>query len=48
MLPISLPGHLEVIDSRVLAAASEFPSEFPFQRDMNIGNTVCCIVVALS
>ena len=42
MLPISLPGYSEAINSRVLAAASEpeFTSEFPFQRDMNIGNTV--------
>ena len=47
MVPISLPGYPEVIDSRVLAAASEpeFISEFPFQRDMNIGNTVRCLVV---
>jgi len=50
MLPISLPGFPEVLDSRVLAAASEpeFASEFPFQRDMNTGNTVRCIAVVLS
>ena len=49
MLPISLPGYPQVIDSRVLAAASEpeFASEFPFQRDMNIGNTVRYVAVAL-
>jgi hypothetical protein len=50
MLPISLPGYPEIIDSRVLAAANEpeFSSEFPFQRDMNIGNPVRCVTVALS
>ena len=47
MVPISLPGYPEVIDSRVLAAASEpeLVSDFPFQRDMNTGNTVRRLVL---
>ena len=42
MVPISVPGYSWPIDSRILAATNEpaFMSEFPFQRDMNIGNPV--------
>ena len=42
MVPISLPGYTQSIDSRVIAAIAEqaFSFEFPFQRDMNTGNTV--------
>ena len=42
MVPISVPGYSWPIDSRILAATNEpaFTSEFPFQRDMNIGNPV--------
>ena len=47
VLPISLPGHKYLTDSRVMAAIAEpaFASEYPFQRDMNTGNTVCFIAV---
>ena len=47
MVPISLPGFPEPLDSRVIAAIAEpdFASEFPFQRDMNTGDTVRLIVV---
>ena len=47
MVPISLPGFPEPLDSRVIATTTEpdFASEFPFQRDMNTGNTVRPIVV---
>ena len=50
MVPISLPGFPEVIDSRVIAVTAEpdFASEFPFQRDMNTGNTVRFIAVLSS
>ena len=49
-LCISLPGFTQPIDSKVIAAINEpgFTSEFPFQRDMNTGNTVCFIIVPLS
>ena len=50
MVHISLPGYpWKPIDSRVVAAASEpaLASEFPFQRDMNTGDTVCFITVGL-
>ena len=42
MVPISLPGFPEPIGSGVIATTAEpdFASEFPFQRDMNAGNTV--------
>ena len=42
MVPISLPGVPEPIDSGVIATTAEpdFASEFPFQRDMNTGNAV--------
>ena len=42
MVSISLPGYPKSIDSKVMAAIAEpaFSSEFPFQRDMNTGNTV--------
>src|SRR5258707_13864568 len=42
MVPISVPGYSWPIDSRILAATNEpgFMFEFPFQRDMNIGNPV--------
>ena len=48
MVPISLPGFPEDIDSRVIATTAEpgFASEFPFQRDMNTGNTVRFLAVA--
>ena len=47
MVPISLPGFPQSIDSRVIATTAEpdFASEFPFQRDMNTGNTVRFITV---
>ena len=47
MVPISLPGFPEDIDSRVIATTAEpdFASEFPFQRDMNTGNTVRFLAV---
>ena len=47
MVPISLPGFPEPLDSRVIATTAEpdFSSEFPFQRDMNTGNTVRFITV---
>jgi len=51
MVSISLPGYTgsQPIDSRVVAATTEpaLASEFPFQRDMNTGNTVRLITVAL-
>jgi len=42
MVSISLPGYTWPINSRVIAATAEpsFASEFPFQKDMNTGNTV--------
>ena len=50
MIPISLSGYSWSIDSRVIAAIAEpaFSSEFPFQRDMNTGNTVCFTTAVLS
>ena len=47
VVPISLPGFPEPLDSRVIATIAEpdFASEFPFQRDMNTGNTVRFIAV---
>ena len=47
IVPISLPGFPEDIDSRVIATTAEpdFASEFPFQRDANTGNTVRFITV---
>ena len=50
MVPISLPGFPQPIDSRVIAITAEpgFASEFPFQRDMNTGNTVRFITVVYS
>ena len=47
MVPISLPGFPEPLDSRVIATIAEpdFASEFPFQRDMNTGDTVRLIAV---
>ena len=48
MVHISLPGYSwQALDSRVLAAITEpaLAPEFPFQRDMNTGNTVWFIVV---
>ena len=50
MIPISLSGYSRSIDSRVIAAIAEpaFSSEFPFQRDMNTGNTVCFTAAVLS
>ena len=50
MVHISLPGYpWQAIDSRVVAATAEtaLVSEFPFQRDMNTGNTVRFITVTL-
>ena len=49
-LPISLPGYTHPTDSRVIAAISEpvFASEFPFQRDMNTGNTVRFVTITSS
>ena len=43
MICVSLPGYARPIDSRVTAAIAEpgFASEFPFQQDMNAGDTVC-------
>ena len=48
MVSISLPGYTQPIDSRVIAAAAEpaFASAFPFQQDMNTGNTVRFITIA--
>ena len=42
MVSISLAGYPKSIDSKITAAIAEpaFASEFPFQRDMNTGNTV--------
>ena len=50
MVPISLPGFPQPLDSRVIATTAEpdFASEFPFQRDMNTGNTVRFIAVVYS
>ena len=50
MLCISLPGYTRPIDSRVIATTTEpgFSSEFPFQRDMNTGDTVRFIAVPSS
>ena len=47
MVSISLPGFPQPIDSRVIATTAEpdFASEFPFQRDMNAGDTVRVIAV---
>ena len=49
-LSISLPGFTQPFDSKVITAISEpgFESEFPFQRDMNAGNTVRFITVQSS
>jgi len=49
MVSISLPGFAWPIDSKVVAATAEpaFASDFPFQRDMNAGNTVRHITVVL-
>ena len=46
-LCISLPGATRPTDSRVMAAINEpgLSSEFPFQRDMNAGDTVRLIIV---
>ena len=50
MVSISLPGYTHPIDSRIIGAINEpaFASEFPFQRDMNTGNTVRFTAVSLS
>ena len=42
MVSISLPGYSWPSDARIAAATNDpgFSSEFPFQRDMNTGNTV--------
>ena len=47
MVSISLPGFPQPIDSRVIATTAEpdFAPEFPFQRDMNAGDTVRVIAV---
>ena len=47
MVPISLSGFPQIIDSRIITTTAEpgFASEFPFQRDMNNGDTVRFIVV---
>ena len=47
MVPISLSGFPQIIDSRIIATTAEpgFAYEFPFQRDMNNGDTVRFIVV---
>ena len=49
-LCISLPGSPQVTDPKVIATLSEpgFSKEFPFQRDMNTGDTVRFIPVPLS
>jgi len=49
MVPISLPGYTWPIDSRIAAAATEppFAPDFPFQRDMNTGNTVRFITAVI-
>ena len=48
-LCISLPGVSQPTDSRVIAAIDEpkLASEFPFQRDMNTGDTVRFILILL-
>ena len=48
-LCISLPGFTQPSDSRVIQAISEpkIAAEFPFQRDMNTGDTVRFIAVPL-
>ena len=50
MVSISLAGYPKSIDSKITAAIAEpvFASAFPFQRDMNTGNTVCFTAVASS
>ena len=50
MVPISLPGYPKSTDSKITAAITEptFASAFPFQRDMNTGNTVRFTTVTLS
>ena len=50
MVHISLPGYpWQAINSRVVAATTEpaLASEFPFQRDMNTGDTVRFITIGL-
>ena len=50
MVHISLPGYpWQAINSRVVAATTEpaLASEFPFQRDMNTGDTVCFVMIGL-
>ena len=50
MVHISLPGYSwQPIASRVAEATTEpaLVSEFPFQRDMNTGDTVRFIVIGL-
>ena len=49
MVSISLPGYPKSIDSKITAAITEpgFASAFPFQRDMNTGNTVCFTTATL-
>ena len=50
MVSISLAGYPKSIDSKITAAIAEpaFASEFPFQRDMNTGNTVRFTMATLS
>ncbi|KAI0041583.1 GMC oxidoreductase [Auriscalpium vulgare] len=39
-LSVSLPGFPLVTDSKVIGATSDLPAQFPFNEDMNSGNTI--------
>ncbi|KAI0067079.1 aryl-alcohol oxidase-like protein [Artomyces pyxidatus] len=39
-LDVSLPGFSLVTDDLVIGATADFPSQFPFNEDMNSGNTI--------
>jgi hypothetical protein len=40
MVPISLPSNPFGEDKGVVGVTQELPKDFPFQRDMNIGNPI--------
>ncbi|KAI0067080.1 alcohol oxidase [Artomyces pyxidatus] len=39
-LPVSLPGYSLVTDDLVIGATADLPHQFPFNEDMNSGNTI--------
>ncbi|KAF8164816.1 hypothetical protein B0H34DRAFT_793279 [Crassisporium funariophilum] len=40
VLPISLPGHQQDIDAKVIATTAELASEFPYNQDMGGGDVL--------